>query len=640
VDLSKPANVEVLVRGHLKRVEERRQRWQWYRAAHDDRMWEPGTSNKWTDAFPTMGEVEVLPIKVQVNLVKPFVQRRKSVLFFRNPRSEVVLPAVMSARSRRKVPTERHDAVRAVVDDLLRRADVQAATLHAMGLGLMYEQAAFKTTFDASKTKASPIGKVSVEALPCWEVMWDERAKTARDQRYRGHIRFMTVEQARAVFGTDFEERLKDDSVWLRALPDVVKFGHDREASDDHQDRDASYVHVLELYDFVGKRLRWFLVGETTSGHGATIEAGPDFPMPYTWADGTPACPIEPVILEHAPEHPFEGIAPVAGVFEKAAERSLLLTIFANAARRDASRPMLYLKEKGLTDEVIKRIMSAVDLEFVGVDGPTLNDLFKALESPDTAKSLDKYHELLGLAKSDETVSSDLAEGKQGKYLSATESQILAAGDEQAATEPQARMSAALARVCELALRIVATERTGGGLKVRVSDDVVTLERADLAEAWTVSVVDAASSPMQRAQKIAQFTELQPTLLELVRIASPDPQPAGPDGMPAPPIPEGVRKMALAQLEYLVNVADLPESFKPGALFTGGKKGPTEPDMAEPFLEPEMPAPPAAAAPVVGPAPVAAPPPAVSDQQAAEMLAALSPEQQAQILAMAQQGGV
>jgi hypothetical protein len=607
--------VQRLVRGHDRRMRLAREAWDWYRAAHDGEFW--SKDNKWKKLIPETRDK--LPVKVEVNLVKPWLQRLKAALFYRNPRAEAILPNVLGARSKRRPNAETAEGVKGGVDDWLARKDTtQAVALHALAMAWMYPGCALKLCFDAERGKGTPVDRVSMGAIPCWEAMWDERAPTARELKYLGHIRYVDIDEAMELL-----DGLPEDTA-TRSLPDFVAEPHATASAEDEDGRDTAYVRVLELYDFRGNRQRWFHVDAS-----GVLTEYPSREIPYTWADGSPAAPILPVILEHTPEFPFKAIAPVKAIYENAAERSLLLTVVANAFRRDAARIIFWLKGKGLTDEVVNKIANAFDTENIELDAESLEALWRVFDAPNLAQSLDKYSQLLDLARQDQTTQSDLAQGRQGKYLSATESQILAAGDEQAATEPQARMSAALSRASELMIRIVAEEEKGGGMQVVVGGKTKRLTRADLELPWNINIIDAASTPMKQAQRQAQFLAVHEKLVALAQLAADPPEPA-PGAPPVPPLPGAVRALAKAMLDYALNLWDMPENMRWAALSQVVEK-PAPSELTKRVVEGELPAGPPAA-------PPGAPPP-MDPAQMQAMFDQLPPDQQALLMQAVQQAG-
>jgi hypothetical protein len=610
--------VQKLVRGHDKRMRRDREEMDWHRAAHDGEFW--AKDNKWNKALPDLKDK--LPVKVEVNLVKPWLQRLKAALFYRNPRCEAILPAVIGPRSRQKVDTKKQQGVAAALDEWLGKKDsTQAVVLHAFDMGWMYKGCALKLAFDADRPKGSPLDRIRMRAIPRWEAMWDERATVLADMRYLGHIRYVPIEDA-----LELLEGLAEDTA-TRSLPDFVAEQRSAMSQDDEDGRDTAYVRILEFYDFVGGQQRWFLVGE---GDDGCLTEFPSQDIPYTWADGSPAAPIFPVVLEHTPEFPFKAVSPCKAIYENGAERSLLLTVVANAFRRDSARIIFWLKGHGLDDTTIKKIQNAFDTENIelDIDAGMLDKIYKVFDAPDLAKSIDKYAVMLDLARQDQTTQSDLAQGRQGKYLSATESQILAAGDEQAATEPQARMSACLSRAAELVLRMIAEEAKGGGMQVRVGTEVVRLQRADLGEAWNINIVDSSSTPMKQAQKQGQFVAIHEKLLALATLASEPPPPA--PGAPAPPpVPPAVRALAAAMLDYAGDLWDLPENMRWSVLSQEETDEPPA-ELATRAAAAEM-APPAGAPMAPGAAPEMDP----ARMQA--MYDALPPEQQAMIAQAVQQ---
>ena len=622
-----------LVGDHLRWCATQRPAWLQRREAYAHRLW--GDRRPTVDLLKALGgaigEGDPLPIKMQVNLIEAWVRRQTSAMFMRNPHADVVGPAVVDATRRKIIGADVLAAVSAVCDDWLRRTEIQEMSTHAMRIALLYPGAAFKVGYDASEDHtAEPLDRVWLDVLPPWETMWDARARDMRRQRYRGHLRWETVEAASEMMDADLSGAALDQ------LPDYVIEGNT--ASSDRKG-DDHYVQILEFYDLIEKTQRWFLVvdaKEGTSGprleeHGLTAKGTPR-PIPYTWGDKRPAVPLQPVVLHNIPEHPLSALAPAVVSEEFGAERSLHQTVLANAFRRDMARVQFYDKTSGMmTPTVLGEVRNAWDRQLVGVDanGAPLDKLFADLPAAQIAPVVQAYQAWLESGYQSSQAASPLANGDQLKYASATETQALLAGDEAAASEPAARMAQALGRACELMLVILAAE--AGTVSVRRGSRSLTLRKEDLFERWQVTVVDAHSTPMRQAQAQQQFAGIQSQLMELAKLAS------------DPTTPPFVKAMAEAQMTYIGEEWNLPETMRPAALqhraeFIAKEAEKEKPEAEEPGEAPEvgdlMGTSPAGAPQVAPTSPEVAPVPAPPGVE--KLLGRLTPEE---VNALLQAGG-
>jgi hypothetical protein len=304
--------------------------------------------------------------------------------------------------------------------------------------------------------------------------------------------------------------------------------------------------------------------------------------------------PIEPIILEPVPEHPMHGLSACDGLYEVNAEKNLLLSYLASAFRRDAARIVLYLKSRGIDEDAIGKIMKGDDLALVEIEGETLEGIFKAFEIPAIPGSFEKYFQALDLVRQESKGTSDIAQGKQGKYVSATEAGLLAKYSDSLMGVLSLRMDEALNRTGELMLAI--TRGSIGETNLRISlgnEESGSLNKELLDWQWILELEDSSAGPAKEQEKKQEWSGIASSLLELVTIASaPDPPPpapgAPPDPAAAPPTPEQVKRMAKAQLDYIIGLWDLPEAMRWENLSKDLQSGDVPPGMPPDKISPEL----------------------------------------------------
>jgi hypothetical protein len=598
--MSADSPITKIVEGHFRERLEEQPELSRIRAAHDGKFWDQG--------HPWKGLVGAVDVKLQVNVILPYVRSFLSNLFYRNPRTEARPPRVRPKKAGRPklIDNEQVELVQAFYDEFLARPEVQSCALIAYHIALTSHAAAFKVGCDkAFADPGDPLSAVWLDVLPRWEVIFDDRARLWERQRYRGHVRWEPIEIARELLENDLAD------VDRHALPDHLA------PDDKDKGRDESYVQVLEWYDLTStdrKHLgqRWFLVdGSIEGGEGRGSLTVTEYPkaakvIPWRWPTGRPAVPIEPVILWNSPELPLKGIPPTRGLYEKAAEKNLLLSLVASGMRLDAARKVVYDKSRLTGDELEEFLERSVDQEFMGVNanGP-LTDLFVEVPTPSLAPSLDKYAAWLEGARQDESVGSDLQRGRQGKYLSATEAELLSEYSESTTGEIAKRMDDAIGRVCKL-VGLVVADMSPDGLHVQLGGEVAKLSPELLLEPWTLRIIDAASTPVREAQRRQEFMTIQGPLVELAKLASaPSSTPPAQPGAPAPTESEvtpAVAKLAQRMLDYTVQLWQLPAGMSWQALV-----GEEEEQEAAPLSDEEAQALLGRIAPEAPPAPVPAP---------------------------------
>lgn len=556
-------DVTDIVRQNFTRFENRRKNWQYHRAAYMSEFW---TNNSWSGVKDLDTSDDGLPFKVEVNQIQPFVAAQIASLFYRAPRTTAQLPNVWERTpGRPRTLDDWPDIVTAYLDEWLQRADVQRQTTYAYQLAMMYDASGFKLGIDMSKNrKGDLVSRSWLQAVPRWECIWDEEAEGPSQQAYRGHLRWERLDRAREIVGDELADIAPTEmNDYLTAGPNNVQTGQ----------RLKAYVQILEFYDLMKMEQRFYVITGPSQASAAK-PVGKVGGIPYELPSGAPGIPLIPVILTNVPEYPMRGTAAVGRVYQLNAERNLLLTILANAMRRDVGRVVLH--DDRLDDQAIAQLVRGRDLELIKIDtkaGGSLANIMHPVMFPPTSPTIDKYMQHLGSAWSDTQGSSDLMQGKQGKYLSATESQLLAGYGEAASGDLQSRMADAVCEAAELQLVMTAEHMHSDGVTVRVGSDSFHLTK-DIAKApWTIGIVDSASTPVKDMKKRDAFLQVQPQLMALTAQASGGPP--GPDGNPA--VPEAVQRQAQEQLNYLVQLFGLPESMSWDSLSSQA----TDPDKAQ-----------------------------------------------------------
>lgn len=567
---------EQIIKGHVRRMNNRRSEWECRRAAFEGRFWQHQT--RWSHLVT---DDSALPIKMQTNMLRPFVGSLVSNLFLQKPRFNAMLPKVSESKPGRPAkPKERADEVVArFADDWLGRSDLRAQANRAYSLALMYESAAFKLGFDHEAKGLEFSRRLWAQALPPWECLWDDRT-TARERcRYMGHIRPESVEFIKETFDKSIPDHIEP-----RPLPDYVAGGWHQEMDEDSEEkgRDAGYVLLVEFYDLVDNKLLWFVASLRSNPDELTLASFHEDVLPYEHADGRPAVPIEPIVLDPLPEFPLQGMSVVDGLYEINAERNLLLSYLASAFRRDAARTVLYRKDSGIDEEVLGELMKGNDLALVGVQTSSLENLFKEFGLPPLPASLDKYAQYLDLARQESKGVADLTQGRQGKYLSATEAGLLAKYSESTTGQVALRMDEALNRTGELLLAIAREELNDTSLRVHLGEDEYgNLSKSTLDWPWRLELEDSSVAPAKEAERKQEWQGVHASLISWVTVAAAAPQTDPETGAPLPPTPEPVKRMAIEAIEYTVQLYDLPEGMRWERLSAGAGVTEETPDPTE-----------------------------------------------------------
>lgn len=567
----KVEEVQAAWNDHVRHVEEERAAWRLHRAMNRNKFWQEG--RPW--GMDAMEATRRFPFLVESNKFSPWISAMVASMFLRRPRSAVTLPAVQASKPGRKASTQDlGDAIRGFIDDCLSRTDVQEQAKRAYTLALMYEASGFRLGFhdrdddtDDGEKKAKNyadrpdvIDRIWIEAIPRWEMVLDRFASPG-EERFRGHVRYRSIDDALEMFGESANLRPVAMADFLETgisgVVPVDAYGSERGFS--------GYVLILEWYDLCAGTQSFYAV----EGSGRSLrQIGTTEAMPWTHADGCPACPLIPAVLLSDPEYPLNGIAAAARVAGINAEKNLGGTIVVNAARRDAARNLLVTKGY-LEPEAYNRLAAGRDLELIEVAekqtgrGLDLANNLAPFPAPPISSSVPALMETMERFWRDAQGTSDNAQGRQGKYLSAQEAQLLAVYGERASTEIQSVMLRTLVQVARMFLTILRTAMVDEGvekLQLRVQGKPVTLTLAALQQPWEIAIADSASTPIGDQARKEEWSKIAPQMMELARLAFgvQDPQ--------QPPVPPAVQIVARETYRALHVLHGLPESMSLDAI--------------------------------------------------------------------------
>ena len=339
-------------------------------------------------------------------------------------------------------------------------------------------------------------------------------------------------------------------------------------AGDTHSDE--SYVKVLEFYDFTAVHI---IEGEKTMGEMRVylLDQNPESkkieenlwevlkaPMPYMRADGGPMAPIIPIVLANVPEYPLMGLSPVATIYEINSEINLAHTMMAQAFRRDLGRVLLYLKDRGMSKEVLDAIQSGQDFVLAGVDGETLEGMTKWLEQQPVHPSLLTYLNMLDQSQDKTNTTAPFTRGQPLRYASATEVDTLNDYTETALGEVRKRSDKIIGELCEMYLRVLESamgDTKTAKLTIRDLDEPYELKRSLFDMKWFISLSDRQATPLSEQQRRAEFGIAAPQLIQLAQVA----EQGGPIG-----------KLAILQMKELIVLYDLPKEMEWESLVSEG----------------------------------------------------------------------
>ncbi len=569
------SEIELIIRNHQNWVARNRVEWDRYRAAYKDKFWEKAT---YGTTRMNVEDQDVGPVRVESNQIKAWVNSFVAGLFYKGMRTTFTSQNVITGQSPDLAAYEPgcpQVALATVADRWLNDVHGDIITDQAFACALMYPEIAFKLGED-ERLGDHPFDKVWLEVVPPWELIMDRRVLNPRFMRYIGHTYYMPIEEFHARYG-------KQKEIQPIIRPDVLEDGF---YTANNWEGVPAYVRILEWYDLTetfaasdGSKargiMRVYAINEGSMADAAVTatQVSKDEAIPYSWPDGTPAPPIVPVVLENVPEYPMQGISSVGTIYEINRERNFITTWMANAFRRDAAR-VLMMRKDAVDGESLDDIMSGRDgvvaeIEWEG----DLSQVARWLDQQPVSKTIFDYLTVLSQNQAETQGVADFARGKSINYATATEIHTLNQYTETTLGKLRKRMDRALSTLVRLYCRVLYASFDGKGtFEVRVNGEVKELDVSLLGASWAVSLSDIANTPIAEAQKRQEFISINTQLMELVTIAT------TPEGQVTPQ----ARKMAEMQLNYLVDLYNLPDDFSWDVLSQYGM------EEEEAFSEDEM----------------------------------------------------
>lgn len=410
----------------------------------------------------------------------------------------------------------------------------------ASRLALIYEYAGLKLCPEDSDEM---LDKVSIEAIPCWEIIVDRDASSQKDSRFVGHNYFMTLVEAKQKFGAkQFTPVPKQDYFDEYTSRSNL---YDGRSYHDLPD-DYLYVEIVEIYDTLHDEVYYW---SPNYGDGAKLLERA--PIPIRTYNDNPLPNITTLYYSRCPSKPMEGLSALARVYDQIYEKNILRTYWANAVRRD-SRQYIY-KEGAFDEEQLAKITAGIDGAMIGVDEDSISGLIAPVGVEPISSNFDRY---LAYIEQDINRGSILAPFSRGEATKATATEITALAQYSASEigKMAREKDQALEKITEIYIRLLdllADEGETAVLDVEGEARVITPK--DLDGKFRINALDQGSTPLSDALRKQNLISLIPTLQglgvrgdkileEIVRsyelpkdfLEPPEPAPAAPMGGPAP----------------------------------------------------------------------------------------------------------
>ena len=353
--------------------------------------------------------------------------------------------------------------------------------------------------------------KVSIRAVPPWEVITDRDASGWWNQRFCGHHYYLTIPEARDRFGAkQFTAVPKQDyfgsgNSGYRGGGNPSQYG-----VSDYADLpdDYLYIEVVEFYDMAYDKL-YFWSPNYKNGEELLEKST----IPVRTYDDLPLSNLSPLFYARKPERPMEGLSAVSRVYDQFYEKNILRTYWANAVRRD-SRQYIY-KEGAFDEEELAKITAGVDGAMIATDEQTLAGLIQPVGVEPISSNFDRY---LNFIESDINRGSILAPFSRGEATKATATEITALAQYSASEigKMARERDFAIETIAKLYLRTLSLLADDGEKAVLVSGgEAKVITAKDLHGKFRISALDQGNQPIADAIKKQNLISLLPILTQL-----------------------------------------------------------------------------------------------------------------------------
>lgn len=529
-----------------------------------------GDESRNGDVYPT-----------QTNMISPFVNGFIASLYYNGIRVVVKASDFPEGTKDKEAKSKEVVAIRNTLNSFLQSSAIDDVSERLFGMGLVYRGGcAYKLRQLEPLKGQTARDLMCVEAIPPWECVWDRKTRSAADQRFRGHLRQVPMDRAKATWAKLTDEHKPEP------LVDVPADGFNLRTHSEHEPivLDEAYFWILTFDDWTGVKdvdgvgvrgvRHEFLVTDISAAPKLTeLKSGP---TPYAWKDGSPASELIEFIPDPILERPMDSRAVAKDVYELNAEFNNAQSILAGAFRRDAGRVLL--TEDGSAEEGAK-VARARDLEVIKVKkGRTpLDKRYVAVEWGQISGTLREYVDMVREGIDRTQLTADFTRGKAGNYLSATEVANLVEYTTATIGRFRKRSDLSIVKLCEFYLLALATameDMEEKSFDIEVEGEIVKVTPDMLRQGWSINVVDTASTPGATAQKLADFQAGMGPMMELAGTIDPPAAEGQPSNMQ--------KNLAMTSMRLLAELLRLPADFDPNTLL----KAPP-PEVSTPQPEPE-----------------------------------------------------
>jgi len=368
----------------------------------------------------------------------------------------------------------------------------------ASRLALIYQYSALKLSPADSNEM---LDKVTIRALPCWEVILDRDATADSDQRFVGHTYYLNMVEAKKKFGAKKFVAVPKENYFDEGGGPV---SYTKQDYNDLPD-DYLYIEIVELYDLLHDEV-YYWSPSYKNGDGLILRSQ----IPVRTYNDNPLSPIVPLFYSRSPSKPMEGLSAVARIYDQFYEKNILRTYWANAVRRDSRQ---YLYREGMVDEEsLAKITAGVDGAMIPIDSDQLSGIIVPVGVEPISSNFDRY---LAAIEGDINRGSSLAPFARGEATKATATEItaLAAYSASEIGKLARERDNSIENIINVYIRtLVLLADEGEKAVLNVEGEGKTITTEDLEGKFRINALDQGSTPLSDAMRKQNLLSLLPTL--------------------------------------------------------------------------------------------------------------------------------
>lgn len=368
----------------------------------------------------------------------------------------------------------------------------------ASRLALIYQYSALKLSPADSNEM---LDKVTIRALPCWEVILDRDATADSDQRFIGHTYYLNMVEAKKKFGAKKFVAVPKENYFDEGGGPV---SYTKQDYNDLPD-DYLYIEIVELYDLLHDEV-YYWSPSYKNGDGLILRSQ----IPVRTYNDNPLSPIVPLFYSRSPSKPMEGLSAVARIYDQFYEKNILRTYWANAVRRDSRQ---YLYREGMVDEEsLAKITAGVDGAMIPIDSDQLSGIIVPVGVEPISSNFDRY---LAAIEGDINRGSSLAPFARGEATKATATEItaLAAYSASEIGKLARERDNSIENIINVYIRtLVLLADEGEKAVLNVEGEGKTITTEDLEGKFRINALDQGSTPLSDAMRKQNLLSLLPTL--------------------------------------------------------------------------------------------------------------------------------